>query len=87
MYRVQLLKSAAGDLQRLDNSVGARIARRIKWLAENFDVIEPQRLTGQLAGFCKLREGDYRIIYQALPREKLIIVHFIGHRRDIYRGT
>ena len=85
MYRVQLLKSAVRDLESLDKSVGARIGQRIKWLAENLDGIEPKRLTGQLAGLYKLREGDYRIIYQVLRKENLIVVHSIGHRRDIYR--
>ena len=87
MYRVQLLQSAVRDLERLDKSVGARIGQRIKWLAENFDVIEPKRLTGQLAGLYKLREGDYRIIYQVLRKEKTIVIHCIGHRRDVYRKT
>lgn len=85
MYRVQLLKSAVRDLESLDKSVGVRIGERIKWLAENLDVIEPKRLTGQLAGLYKLREGDYRVIYQVLRKEKLIVVHCVGHRRDIYR--
>lgn len=84
-YRVQLLKSAVRDLESLDKSVGVRIGQRMKWLAENLDGIEPKRLTGQLAGFYKLREGDYRIIYQVLRKENLIVVHSIGHRRDIYR--
>ena len=85
MYRVQLLKPAVRDLESLDKSVGARIGRRIRWLAENFDVIEPKWLTGQLTGLCKLREGDYRIIYQVVRKEKLILVHCIGHRSDVYR--
>ena len=85
MYQVRLLPPAIRDLERLDKSAGARIVQRVKWLAENFDSVAPKRLTGQLAGLCKLREGDYRIIYQALRPEKTILVHSIGHRRDIYR--
>lgn len=85
MYSIQLLKSAVRDLESLDKSVGARIGQRIKWLAENLDAIEPKRLTGQLAGLYKLREGDFRIIYQVFRTEKLIVVHCIGHRRDVYR--
>jgi mRNA-degrading endonuclease RelE of RelBE toxin-antitoxin system len=33
----------------------------------------------------KLREGDHRIIYQILRKEKLILIHCIGHRKDVYR--
>jgi mRNA interferase RelE/StbE len=85
MFRVKLLKPAVRELERLDKTVGARIIQRINWLAENLEVIEPKRLTGELAGLFKLRDGDYRIIYQVLRREKTIVVHGIGHRKDIYR--
>ena len=55
-------------------------------LAEN-----PQRLGkllfGQLAGLRVARRGDYRIIYEIDDQERLVIVHRIQHRRDIYRRT
>jgi mRNA interferase RelE/StbE len=38
-----------------------------------------------LAGLFKSREGDYRIIYEPIRRERLIIVHAIGHRKEIYK--
>jgi mRNA interferase RelE/StbE len=85
MHQVRLLQSAVRDLQHLDKSTSARIVQRLKWLTENIDSITPKRLTGQLSGLCKLREGDYRIIYQILNAEQTIVVHAIGHRKDIYR--
>lgn len=85
MYSVRLLRSAVRELESLDNSVAARIHQRLKWLAENVDVVEPRPLCGNLAGLYKLREGDYRIIYQVLREERLVVVHSIGHRRDVYR--
>jgi len=44
----------------------------------------PEPLKGRLRGLYKLREGDYRIVYEILRRERVIIVHLIGHRREIY---
>jgi len=38
-----------------------------------------------LRGLYKLREGDYRIAYEIFKAESLIIVHLIGHRREIYK--
>lgn len=32
----------------------------------------------------RLRVGNYRIIYQILPSEKLIYILTVGHRKDIY---
>ena len=84
MYRVQLLDSAADDLRRLDRTIARRLLRRIEWLAENLEVVNRERLTGQFAGLLKFRVGDYRILYEVIDAEQLIIVHIIGHRRDIY---
>ncbi|MEA5467570.1 type II toxin-antitoxin system RelE/ParE family toxin [Spirulina sp. 06S082] len=53
-------------------------------MAENFEQITPQALTANLAGLFKLRVGDYRVIYSFNSELKLIAVHKIGHRREIY---
>jgi mRNA interferase RelE/StbE len=84
-YQVRFLPGAIRDLQRLDRSIGARILQRVRWLAENVGAIKPKRLQGDLAGLCKLRDGDYRILYQVLRGEKTVIIHYVGHRRDVYR--
>jgi mRNA-degrading endonuclease RelE of RelBE toxin-antitoxin system len=36
-------------------------------------------------GFYKLRVGDYRVIYEILYDEQTIVIHAVGHRKDIYR--
>jgi len=84
-YSVRLLKGATRNLERLDRSTGRRIIHRIYWLSRNMDSVRPVALKGERAGLYKLREGDYRIIYQVLTNEKLIIIHGIGHRKEIYK--
>ena len=85
MYDIRLLKAAVYDLEQLDKIVAKRVINKINWLAKNLDAIRPQQLTGELRGLYKLREGDYRIIYEIIRKENLIIIHFIGHRRQVYR--
>ena len=85
MYSVRILDAAIRDLERLDRPVGRRIVERIRWLSVNLDSIAPEALGGDLKGFYKLRVGDYRVIYEILYEERTIVVHAIGHRRDIYR--
>ena len=85
MHKTRLLRAAIHDLERLDKPTAGRIVQRIEWLAKNIDSVPHKRLTGPLAGLCKLREGDYRIIYQILHSEETIVVHAIGHRKDVYR--
>lgn len=85
MYRLRILDAAVQDLKALDRQVASRIVKRIHWLAENFNSLKPQALTGSLADLYKLRVGDYRVIYEVIRSESLIVVHAIGHRREIYR--
>jgi mRNA interferase RelE/StbE len=84
-YCIRILKAAAQDLERLDKPTGRRIVQRINWLAANVDAIRLEALTGDLAGLYKLRVGDYRIIYEVLWDEESIVIHAVGHRREIYR--
>ncbi|HEY7215057.1 MAG TPA: type II toxin-antitoxin system RelE/ParE family toxin [Thermoanaerobaculia bacterium] len=85
MLRLHLLEAAVEELERLDRAVGARILKRLRWLAENFESVRPQALEGHLAGLFKFRVGDYRVIYEILAAERTLVVHAIGHRREIYR--
>lgn len=85
MYRIRLLKEAVRDLEKLDKEIARRIVKKINRLAENAETIKPEGLRNNLAGFDKLREGDYRIVYQKIHAEKVIIIHFIGHRSEVYK--
>lgn len=84
MYEVRLLPQAVKQLEALDPSVQKRVVKRMKWLSENAEEIKPEALTSDLAGLFKLRVGDYRVVFQMLDRQKQIIVHLIGHRREVY---
>ena len=85
MYGIRILEAATRELGRLDKPIGRRIVERINWLAANLDDITPKALTGDLSGLYKLRAGDYRILYEILHDERIIVIHAIGHRREIYQ--
>ena len=85
MYRVQFAQEAERDLQRLDPQVRMRILTRLDWLSEHAEQVQHRPLTGPLAGLFKLRLGDFRILYDVFNNDRIIFVHAIGHRRDIYR--
>ena len=84
-YQVEFLPRAIDNLSSLDSVVAQRILNKLRWLSENFDTLTPEMLTGELKGLLKLRVGNYRVIYSANEKAHLIIVHFIGHRKDIYK--
>jgi len=85
VYKINILEEAIKELNRLDRSVAVRILKKLNWLAENLNDINSERLSADLAEFYKLRVGSYRIIYEIFQDEKLIIIHAIGHRKEIYK--
>ncbi len=85
MYRLRTIQTATHELERLDKPVARRIAERINWLAANLDDIRPELYKGDLAGLYKFRIGDYRVIYEILHDEKIIVIHQVEHRSEVYR--
>jgi mRNA interferase RelE/StbE len=85
MYQIRILDAASRELGRLEADVRRRIVGRVHWLAENLDMIKPEALVGEFTGLYKLRVGNYRVIYEVLHSEKVIVIHLVGHRREIYR--
>jgi len=84
MYQVEFRPRAAQDFDNLDQFVADRVLKKLRWLAENFDSVKPEPLTGAFSGLFKLRVGDYRVIYQADREKKVLTVQLVGHRREIY---
>jgi mRNA interferase RelE/StbE len=85
MYEIKFQPRALQDLERLDRAVVTRVLAKIHWLAENFDSIKPEALTGEFSGLFKLRVGDYRVVYEAHREKNVLEIHFAGHRREVYQ--
>ncbi len=86
MYEVEFTSAAESDLARLSKTIAQRILKKIRWLAENFEDVTPESLTGDWKGLYKLRVGDYRVLYTFSQVERrVIIVHLIKHRREVYK--
>jgi len=85
MWQVAFTPDAEDDLARLDRLLAQRVLTRLRWLAEHFARITPQALSGSWQGVYKLRVGDYRVLYTCDRENRRIIVHFVRHRREIYR--
>ena len=85
MYSLRILQPAAKELEKIDRSTAERIADRIQWLSENLDSTKLYPLKGELKGLYKIREGSYRIIFEILKNERTIIIHSVGHRREVYK--
>jgi mRNA interferase RelE/StbE len=82
-YRVILPKSVQKELDRLPEEIAARIMARWSALESNPRPPDVKKLKGRQGW--RVRAGDYRIIYEILDRELVVIVVTIGHRREVYR--
>ena len=83
-YRVVFRPSVEKDLAALPKATAQRALGRIEKLAES-----PFATAVKLSGAEKLyrvRVGDYRIVYEIDEPSKLIIIHFVRHRREVYRN-
>jgi len=87
-YEIEVGTKADRQLAEFDAAIGSSIERKIFWLGQNAPSIVHRRLVGMpkdLEGLCKLRVGDYRILYWVYHREKLIRLYRVQHRSEVYR--
>lgn len=82
-YKIEIKRSAAKELEQLPPKDRARIATRIRSLATDPRLPGAERLSGQER--YRIRQGNYRILYEIHDALVVVIVVKIGHRRDVYR--
>lgn len=85
MYALVFSDAGEASLASLDKAVGQRVLNKLKWLVENIDAITPIPFKGALSGLCELKVGDWRVLYAVNRDDRIITVHKVGHRRDIYK--
>jgi len=60
-----------------------RIVAKIHALASNPRPVGCDKLSGEEK--YRIRQGDYRILYQIVDHELIVTVVKVGNRRDVYR--
>jgi mRNA interferase RelE/StbE len=77
------------DLKSIGHVGARRIIRAIDAKLTCSPMAFGDPLTGNLAGFRKLRVGDYRVVYQVQDKKVVVYVLAVGPRRDkeIYRSA
>ena len=82
-YSVQIKGSAVKDLAGISQPDRRRLIHAIDRLGEQPFAGQP--LKGTLRGLRRLRVGDYRIVYELLDSERVVLVVRVAHRREAYR--
>ena len=85
MYEAEITPEVLRHLRQLPEKVRVAALETIFGpIAEN-----PHRsgkpLVGELAGLFSARRGDYRIIYEVLDTDRVVLIHRVQHRGEVYR--
>ena len=84
-YKLVVKPSVEKDLRSLPKAMIARTLEQIEQLKENPFPRQSIKLAGAEQLY-RLRIGDYRIIYGVDVGATVITIHYVRHRRDVYRG-
>ncbi len=82
-HRIEIKKSAAKELQKIARKDRIRIIEKIRSLSSNPAPSGSKKLSG--GNKYRVRQGDYRILYEIFESTITIVVVRIAHRRDVYR--
>lgn len=82
-YSVRIKRSAARELARIPQPTRTRLARAIDGLGER--PLAGVALKGGMRGLRRLRVGAYRIVYELLDDELVVLVVRVAHRAGVYR--
>jgi mRNA interferase RelE/StbE len=84
-YKVLIKPSAVKDVENIDRRADRdRISNRMQSLAENPRPYGSEKLEGFEAMY-RIRQGDYRVVYEIDDAEVIVFVIKVRHRKDVYR--
>lgn len=82
-YRLLIKPSAAKELEAVPARDRRRLADRIQVLRSTPRPPGCEKLAG--SDLYRVRQGDYRVVYEIRDDALVALVVRIGHRRDVYR--
>jgi mRNA interferase RelE/StbE len=82
-YRLLIKPSAAKEIEALPRKERPRVVTRMRALAAEPRPPGSEKLSGH--ELYRIRQGDYRILYEIVDHDHTVTIIKIGHRRDVYR--
>jgi mRNA interferase RelE/StbE len=84
-YSLRIKESAAKEIERIQpKKVRRVVVERIRALASDPRPSGCEKLT-EARGQYRVRQGDWRIVYEVRDDERVVAVVKVGNRRDVYR--
>ena len=82
-YSVEFKRSVEKDLKAVPKKDQIRILQRVAQLSEDPRPLGSKKISGQER--YRIRQGNYRILYEIKDEKLIVVVVKIGNRRDICR--
>jgi mRNA interferase RelE/StbE len=82
-YRLLIKPSAGKEIEALPKQDRRRIVAKITSLSRDPRPPGCEKLSGH--DQYRLRQGNYRILYEIQDLDLVVVVVKVGHRRDVYR--
>jgi mRNA interferase RelE/StbE len=89
VYKLKLTDTAVKDLKEFNHAEGQLIAKKLRYLSENFELLKQSKKITQLKGtdykhFRFVIARRIRAIFELKDDELILLVLKIGRRKDIY---
>lgn len=82
-YRVIYSRASRDQIRSLHPQIKPIINAGIQKLKEN--PLQGKALEKELSGYYSLRSKRFRVIYSIDHQSHIVQVHYVGHRKDIYK--
>lgn len=82
-YRIEIKRSAAKELEKIGKKDRDRIIEKIRSLSEDPRPPQSKKLSGEEKH--RIRQGDYRVLYQIYDDVITVVVVRVAHRREVYK--
>jgi mRNA interferase RelE/StbE len=83
-YQIEWKRSALKELEKLPRQYIPKIIAAVKELSNNPQPQGSKKLAGSEQTY-RIREADYRIVYEVFENRLIILIIRVRHRKDAYR--
>ena len=82
-YELVVRPSVSKDTEKISSEDLKKILQKMRALCDDPRPLGSVKLSGM--EYYRIRQGDYRIIYEIEDNRLIVVVIKVGHRRGIYR--
>ena len=82
-FKIEIKRSAARELEKIQKKDRDRIVERIQALSADPRPPQSKKLSGEEK--YRIRQGDYRVLYQIFDEVITVVVVKVAHIREVYK--